>query len=124
GRIGDANDGLALLLSDQWEEALAIAQRLELLNTERQELDQRILAQAIDRIEREVDLDRTAGLVLASDEWHPGVVGIVASRVVERFGRPTFLIGLEGDVGKGSGRSISRFDLHGALGSCADLLER
>jgi single-stranded-DNA-specific exonuclease len=62
--------------------------------------------------------------VLASDGWHPGVVGIVASRVVERYGRPAFLIALEGEVGKGSGRSITRFDLHAALHRCGDLLER
>ncbi len=124
GRIADANEGLRLLLSDSWDEAQAMAQRLELLNTERQDLDQRILSQAIEHIETTVDLERTAGLVLASDQWHPGVVGIVASRVVERFGRPTFLIGVDGELGKGSGRSISRFDLHGALGQCADLLER
>jgi single-stranded-DNA-specific exonuclease len=124
GRIDDATLGLRLLLADDPAEAAALAQTLERLNTERQELDQAILGQALDRIAAEVDLERTAGLVLASDAWHPGVVGIVASRVVERFGRPTFLIGLDGDLGKGSGRSISRFDLHGALGRCSDLLER
>jgi single-stranded-DNA-specific exonuclease len=124
GRIGDANDGLRLLLSDDPAEAEALARRLEQLNTERQDIDQRILDDALAQIERDVALDRTAALVLASEEWHPGVVGIVASRVVERFGRPTFLIGLSGSEGKGSGRSISRFDLHRALGECADLLER
>lgn len=124
GRIGDASDGLRLLLADDPDEARALAERLERLNTERQDLDQAMLNQALEQIERQVALDRTAGLVLASEAWHPGVVGIVASRVVERFGRPTFLIGLDGDIGKGSGRSISRFDLHGALVRCADLLER
>jgi single-stranded-DNA-specific exonuclease len=62
--------------------------------------------------------------VLAGDGWHPGVIGIVASRVVERYGRPTFLIGLDGAVGKGSGRSIDGFDLHAALTACGDLLTR
>lgn len=124
GRIGDAKDGLRLLLTDSMDEAMTLAQRLEQLNAERQDIDQRILAEAIEHIEATVDLDRTAGLVLASDQWHPGVVGIVASRVVERFGRPAFLIGLSGDVGKGSGRSISRIDLHEVLGDCADLLEK
>ncbi len=124
GRIGDAKDGLRLLLTDSMDEAMTLAQRLEQLNAERQDIDQRILAEAIEYIETTVDLDRTAGLVLASDQWHPGVVGIVASRVVERFGRPTFLIGFSGDVGKGSGRSISRLDLHQVLGDCADLLEK
>lgn len=124
GRIDDANEGLKLLLTDSVDEAVALAQRLDGLNTARQELDQRILADALHQIEGSVDLDRTAGLVLASDDWHAGVVGIVASRVVERFGRPTFLIGMDGDVGKGSGRSVSRFDLHAALSECADLLDR
>lgn len=124
GRIGEASDGLRMLLADDPAEAEALARRLEGLNSERQDIDQRILEQALEQIERDVELSRTAGLVLASDEWHPGVVGIVASRVVERFGRPTFLIGLDGDLGKGSGRSISRFDLHGAIQACGDLLER
>ena len=70
------------------------------------------------------DLDRDAGFVLVGDGWHPGVVGIVASRVVERYGRPTFLIAFDGEIGKGSGRSTSRFDLHSALLACGDLLER
>ncbi|MEZ4589045.1 MAG: single-stranded-DNA-specific exonuclease RecJ [Gemmatimonadales bacterium] len=124
GRIGDANEGLALLLEDDPAKAERMAAKLEQLNTDRQDLDQRILGEAIEKIEREIALDRTAGLVLASEDWHPGVVGIVASRVVERFGRPTFLVALDGELGKGSGRSISRFDLHGALTRCGDLLDR
>ena len=124
GRIGDAMEGLRLLLSDDPGEAATLAQRLEGLNTERQALDQRILEEALSQVERSADLDRDAGFVLAGDGWHPGVVGIVASRVVERYGRPAFLIAFDGDVGKGSGRSISRFDLHAALLACGDLLER
>jgi single-stranded-DNA-specific exonuclease len=124
GRVGDATDGLKLLLCDDPGEAAALAQRLEGLNTERQALDQRILDEALEQVERTANPDRDAGLVLAADGWHPGVVGIVASRVVERYGRPTFLIAFDGDIGKGSGRSISRFNLHAALLSCGDLLER
>jgi single-stranded-DNA-specific exonuclease len=124
GRVGDANDGLRLLLTDDAEEAARLAQQLERMNTERQGLDQRILDEAIEQVERDADPDRDAGLVLASEAWHPGVVGIVASRVVERYGRPAFLVALDGDIGKGSGRSISRFDLHAALHRCGDLLER
>jgi single-stranded-DNA-specific exonuclease len=124
GRIGDANEGLRLLLTDDPGEAAVIAQQLDRLNTERQELDQRILDQALERIEQEMDVEHAAAFVLGSEGWHPGVVGIVASRVVERYGRPTFLVGFEGEVGKGSGRSISRFDLHRALVACADTLER
>jgi single-stranded-DNA-specific exonuclease len=124
GRIGDAMDGLRLLLSDDVEEARSIAARLETVNTERQQMDQAILAQVVEAIEREVDLEREWGLVLAREGWHPGVIGIVASRVVERFARPAILIALEGDEGRGSGRSIPRFDLHGALVACAPHLSR
>ena len=124
GRIGDAADGLRLLLSDEPEEALALARRLEGLNVERQSLDHRILEEAVAQVEQAWDPERDAGFVLAGEGWHPGVVGIVASRVVERYGRPAFLIAFDGDIGKGSGRSISRFDLHQALLACGDLLER
>ena len=124
GRIGDAADGLRLLLTDDPAEAVALARRLEGLNVERQALDHRILEEALTQVEQAGDPERDAGLVLAGDGWHPGVVGIVASRVVERYGRPAFLIAFDGDVGKGSGRSISRFDLHAALHACGDLLER
>lgn len=123
GRIADAADGLRLLLSDDMEEAKAIARRLEGLNVERQAMDQRMLDEALGQVEV-ADLERESGFVLAAEGWHPGVVGIVASRVVERYGRPTFLIAFDGDIGKGSGRSISRFDLHSALLDCGDLLER
>jgi single-stranded-DNA-specific exonuclease len=124
GRIGDAADGLRLLLSDEPEEAITLARQLEGLNVERQSLDHRILEEALAQVEQACDPERDAGFVLAGDGWHPGVVGIVASRVVERYGRPAFLIAFDGDIGKGSGRSISRFDLHSALLGCADLLER
>jgi single-stranded-DNA-specific exonuclease len=124
GRIGDAADGLRLLLTDDSAEATALARRLEGLNVERQSLDRRILDEALAQVEQACDPERDAGFVLAGDGWHPGVVGIVASRVVERYGRPAFLIAFDGDVGKGSGRSVSRFDLHAALNACGDLLER
>ena len=124
GRIADAMDGLKLLLSDDAEEARELARQLETINTRRQAMDQEILAQAVGRVEREVDLQDAYGLVLAQDGWHPGVIGIVASRLVERFGRPTILVALEGDEGRGSGRSIPGFDLHAALVSCAPHLAR
>lgn len=124
GRIGEATDGLRLLLSDDPEQAIAMARALEALNVERQALDQRILDEALGQVERTADPERDAGFVIAGEGWHPGVVGIVASRVVERYGRPAFLIAFDGEIGKGSGRSISRFDLHAALLACGDLLER
>ena len=125
GRIADANDGLRLLLADGAAEAEQLADRFEALNKERQELDQRMLEDVLHEIERDfADPAHHPVLVLAREGWHPGVVGIVASRVVERFGRPAILIGLDGELGKGSGRSVEGFDLHGALMACADLLER
>jgi single-stranded-DNA-specific exonuclease len=123
GRVGDPMDGLRLLLTDDPQEAAAIAARLEVLNTERQALDQQMLEEALTQVEEQGGT-HASGLVLAGDAWHPGVVGIVASRVVERFGRPTFLVAFDGDTGRASGRSITRFDLHAALVQCGDLLER
>jgi single-stranded-DNA-specific exonuclease len=71
-----------------------------------------------------IDLDETYGIVLAAEDWHPGVIGIVASKLVEEFGRPTVLVALAGNEGRGSGRSIPAFDLHGGLAACADVLLR
>ena len=123
GRIGDARDGLRLLLSDNPDEAATLARELETLNARRQELDQRILDEAVELAERVLQPDDRA-LVLAADAWHPGVIGIVASRLVERYGRPTFLIGWDGAAGRGSGRSIAGFDLHAALHRVGHHLEK
>ncbi|HEX4600753.1 MAG TPA: single-stranded-DNA-specific exonuclease RecJ [Gemmatimonadales bacterium] len=123
GRIGDANDGLRLLLTDDPAEAGRIARELETLNARRQELDQRVLDDALARAEAELQPEDRA-LVLAAEGWHPGVIGIVASRLVERYGRPAFLIGWEGELGRGSGRSIVGFDLHAALERVGQHLEK
>jgi len=122
GRIGDAMEGLRLLLADDPAEARPWAEELEAINTRRQDLDRTILDQAIEEVETRVDLSEAYGLVLAREGWHPGVIGIVASRIVERYARPTIMVGLEGGVGKGSGRSIHGFDLHAALRACGDYL--
>ncbi|MGD0992695.1 MAG: single-stranded-DNA-specific exonuclease RecJ [Gemmatimonadales bacterium] len=124
GRVGDAGDGLRLLLTDDTTEAYALAAQLERQNTERQALDQRTLDEALEELDKTFDPARDVGVVLARDTWHPGVIGIVASRVVERIARPTFLVAFDGDVGKGSGRSVARCDLHLALERCAGHLER
>ncbi len=123
GRIADAKDGLRLLLTEDPAEAAALARELETLNARRQELDQKILDEAIELADKTLRQDDRA-LVLAADAWHPGVIGIVASRLVERYGRPTFLIAWDGDVGRGSGRSIAGFDLHEALHRTAPHLEK
>jgi single-stranded-DNA-specific exonuclease len=123
GRLGHAMRGVELLMSTDEHEANSIARELEEFNARRQEIDRAVLEEARQRV-LQLDLDETYGIVLAADGWHPGVIGIVASRIVEEFGRPTILIGLDGDEGKGSGRSISRFDLHGGIGRCKHLLKR
>src|SRR5437762_8478470 len=116
GRIGDANDGLRLLLTEDPKEAAALARELETINARRQEMDQVILDEAIELVDKTLN-PSDAAIVLGNETWHPGVIGIVASRLVERFGWPTFLVGWDeaGEVGRGSGRSIAGFDLHGAL---------
>ncbi|MGD0484060.1 MAG: single-stranded-DNA-specific exonuclease RecJ [Gemmatimonadales bacterium] len=124
GRVGEAMDGLRLLLTDDVAEAERLAAQLERQNAERQALDQRTLEEALAELEGAFDPARDAGVVLAREGWHPGVVGIVASRVLERVARPVFLIALEGELGKGSGRSVAGCDLHAALARCAPLLEK
>jgi single-stranded-DNA-specific exonuclease len=123
GRLGHALRGVDLLMAKSEHEANSIARELEELNARRQEIDRLTLEQARKRV-LALDLEETYGIVLAEEGWHPGVIGIVASRIVEEFGRPTILIGLDGEHGKGSGRSISRFDLHAGIGRCRHLLER
>ncbi|HEY3134383.1 MAG TPA: single-stranded-DNA-specific exonuclease RecJ [Gemmatimonadaceae bacterium] len=123
GRLGHAIRGVELLLTENEHEANVIARELEELNHRRQEIDHATLEQARERV-LAMDLDEQYSLVLADDTWHPGVVGIVASRLVEEFGRPTVLIALSGEQGKGSGRSIPKFDLHGALGQSRQHLLR
>ena len=123
GRIGEPMDGLRLLLTDSPDEAASLARDLETLNARRQALDQHILDDAVAQADATLGPDDRA-LVLASEEWHPGVIGIVASRLVERYGRPTFLIAWEGELGRGSGRSIAGLDLHAVLHRLAPLLEK
>jgi single-stranded-DNA-specific exonuclease len=123
GRLGHALRGVELLLTESEHDANVIARELEELNQRRQSLDRATLDDARAMAEPMVR-NGAIGLVLAKEGWHPGVIGIVASRIVEEFSRPTVLVALEGDTGKGSGRSVSGFDLHSALGECADLLLR
>jgi single-stranded-DNA-specific exonuclease len=125
GRIGDANDGLRLLLTEDRDEAAKLARELETINARRQEMDQVILDEAIELVDKTLD-PADAAIVLGAETWHPGVIGIVASRLVERYGRPTFLVGWDeaGEFGRGSGRSISGFDLHGALHRVGTHLEK
>jgi single-stranded-DNA-specific exonuclease len=125
GRLGHPRAALELLLTEDEGEARRLAAELERLNRERQAVEERILREAVARVEDWNEAERRRpGYVLADAGWHEGVIGIVASRLVERFHRPVVLIAGGEGAWKGSGRSIPAFDLHAALGECAPLLER
>lgn len=121
GRMGAADKAAALLLCTDPAEAERMARELCALNRERQNVEQTIYSQAEEMIARLPDRDRSA-LVLESSRWHQGVVGIVASRLSEKYSRPSFMIHLNGDTGKGSCRSWGGFNLFAALENCKDLL--
>jgi single-stranded-DNA-specific exonuclease len=127
GRLHRADAGLELLLCEDPARARAIAEELDMVNVERRAVEQRILWDAEAQI-RTMDAGLAPGArpayVLAGEDWHPGVVGIVASRIVERYHRPAILIALEGGEGTGSGRSIPGFDLLAGLHACAADLGR
>lgn len=124
GRLSDPNLALRLLLTDDAEEAERLAGDAEALNRERQAIDQRTLEEALSQLGKSFDPEKDFGVVVAGDGWHPGVVGIVASRVVERVHRPTVMVAFEGDRGRGSARSIPGFDLLNAIRAAGEHLER
>ena len=123
GRLDDASVGLQCLLAPTYEAALPLARALDSANAERQQIERNMLNGAIEQAEAAVARG-VKGLVLSSPDWHPGVVGIVASRIVERFHRPTILIGVHDGMGKGSARSIEGFHLHDAIKSVSGCLAR
>jgi single-stranded-DNA-specific exonuclease len=124
GRLDDAALGVELLLCGDPGRAAELAGMLDAGNRERQELEQAILRDALAMVEGDPAMAGRTSIVLASPDWHPGVIGIVASRLVDRFHRPTILIALQDGTGKGSGRSIPAFHLHDALKGCAEHLEK
>ena len=121
GRMGEAELAADLLLTDDPEQAETLARELCELNRERQAVEQEIFAQAVEQIAY-LPPDERSALVLSSEVWHQGVVGIVASRLSEKYSCPSFMIHLQNGVGKGSCRSYGGFNLFAALESCADLL--
>jgi single-stranded-DNA-specific exonuclease len=126
GRMGAASRGVALLLTDDAGEADALALEMEEENRTRQAVDRRILDEAMAQLEDAFDAERDYALVLSAPDWHPGVIGIVASRVVERVHRPVILVAEDRATGRGRGsaRSIPGFDLYAGVHACAPLLER
>lgn len=124
GRLGDAQVALELLMGDDADAAEPLAKQLDRGNRERQGIEAGILDEALTEIQS-LDLDRHAGLVLARRGWHPGVIGIVASRIVGRYGRPVLMISINEDgTGRGSGRSIEGFNLVENLSACRAQLVR
>jgi single-stranded-DNA-specific exonuclease len=125
GRLGHPEAALELLLTTDPAEAVRLAHRLDELNRDRQAVEERILREAVEEIESWPEPKRRRhGYVLAREEWHEGVIGIVASRLVERYHRPVVMIAGGEREWKGSGRSTGSFDLHGGLAACSDRLVR
>jgi len=122
GRIASPLDAVDLLLSETLEEARPLAEKLDLHNRRRQAMEKDILKEILGQLGTNPDLDNINALVFSSEKWHPGVVGIVASRLVDLFSRPAFVISLKDGVGKGSGRSVADFNIHKGLQQCASLL--
>lgn len=122
GRMGDAMRAVRLLTTDVPQEARTIAAVLEKENRLRKNIDEETFKQALGIVEKKYDPAHDYLLVLEQAGWHPGVIGIVASRIVERYYRPTVMITLDEGVGKGSARSIPGFDIYSSLKACEDLL--
>lgn len=124
GRLEDAAPAVHLLLSEDMEEALELAQEIDSLNKLRQDIVQEITAEAIAMVEEHYPPETNHVLVLAKEGWNVGVIGIVASRLVERFYRPTVILGIDSvkKIAKGSARSIEGFDLFANLSDCRDIL--
>jgi single-stranded-DNA-specific exonuclease len=124
GRLQDAEDALRLLTARTMAEAEPIAHALDQHNRERQEIERRICRDVLASLRGRFDGARDFVIVEGHDDWHIGVVGIVAARVLQQFYRPTVILGGDGAMWRGSGRSIDGFDLAAALRSCDDLLHR
>jgi single-stranded-DNA-specific exonuclease len=124
GRVAHASGAVQLLISTSEEEAISLAEKLNLRNDERRQFDLDITEEAIAMIEGDVNLKSTKSTVLFKNTWHKGVIGIVAARCVEKFYRPTVILTESNNKVTGSARSVSGFDLYQAILSCSDLLEK
>jgi len=124
GRLGDAREAVSLLISHDKSEAQQIAAHLNDLNSLRQRIEDKILVEAKEMIESGVIDPRKKSFVLASVSWHPGIIGIVASRLIEEYHRPIILIALQENLGKGSARSVDPFPLYQGLKACRAWMEK
>lgn len=123
GRLGSADIAFRLLTTDSMTEALELANRIDALNAERRGTEKSIFEKAAEIIERE-GLSHRRVIVVSGENWHPGVVGIVAARITERYGKPTVVISENGDISTGSARSIEGFSIFEAISYSADLLTK
>lgn len=122
GRLGFSGKSVSLLLTEDENEAMEIAKQLNDDNTERKELEQKILLKIDDMVKERPEIVRDRVLVLDGEGWHQGVIGIVAAKIKEYYGKPTIIISRDGEVAKGSGRSVEGFSLCDAVFACSDLL--
>jgi len=122
GRIASPSDAVKLLLTDDPAEARLLAEKLDSYNRHRQLMEKKILSDILEIIGKDDAIAGMNSLVFASDKWHPGVIGIVASRLVELFNRPAFVISINNGIGKGSGRSISGINIYKGIQQCEHLL--
>lgn len=122
GRIGNPDLAVRLLLTDNVGEAWELANELHTGNKVRQEIEANVLEKSLEMLDNQPSIAKEKVIVLSSAGWHPGVIGIVASRLVERFNRPVLLISLDGETGKGSARSIPAFNIYDALSHCQECL--
>ena len=124
GRMGDATTAVRLMLSETEAEAKACAYELESVNMRRRETDSKTMEEALGQIDQDLDLEQTSTMVLYKEDWHLGVIGIVASRLVDLYHRPAIMLSSVEGVIKGSARSIKGFNIYDALKKCDDLLEQ
>ena len=124
GRMGSADSGLRLLITADAHEAERLAGFLDRRNSERRQTDQRVYAEVEEMVASSFDPDADRAVVVWGNDWHPGVIGIVASRIVDATRRPAIVVSFDGDIGRGSGRSFGDFQLHAALEELSGELER
>lgn len=124
GRLGCASRSVELFLTDDEENALKLANSLCEENSLRQQTEQKMFKEALEYIEEHPEVKEDKIIVIPHENWHHGIVGIVSSKITEKFYKPSILFAIDGDEAKGSGRSVSGFNLFGALESCSDLLEK
>ena len=122
GRLGDANRAVQLMTTENLSESLKLARELDEENRQRQDLQKSMVDEAIMKVNAEVDLEKEKAIVLWDDNWHEGVIGIVASKIKETYHRPAVIISLSNGTGKGSARSVKGFDLYENLTECRELL--